>query len=418
LAALAMTPAAFGQQGPVSSLRPGTSSISGVLVDGRSKQPISGCRVGLVEVQVRVPRNALAITDADGRYAFDGIAGGEYAINTLCESHVTSCYRSPGTEPPRCDTVSVVTDQRKTNIDLTLTPGATARGRVVDARGRPFSGATVRLGWPVRAAGAVMHSPTRTNREGLFELSNLPEGEWRLEVELPADAGSARPPVVYFPGVLAQSEAGSIELVAGEIHDNIVVVAPRLSDNRLTVRIVTAEQNLTQLDVSLVRTEPLSSRRVTIDGSGTGTIDGVAPGRYFLTARGWTGDRVWTAADALEFAGDSQEVLLYLQPAARLRGRIVADRGAAPSMDSARMAATWTHDGIAINPLAFDEAPVAPDGTFRLDGLFGSCQLQLIGFDPAFEILSISQGRSDVTASGVALTPGAESSVVVVVRRR
>jgi len=414
-----MAPAAFGQPGPVSSLAPGTSAISGVLVDARSKQPISGCRVGLVEIQVRIPRNALAITDADGRYVFDGIAGGEYAVTTMCESYLPSvCYRGPGTEPPRCDTISVVTDQRKTNIDLTLTQGAKARGRVVDSQGRPFSGATVRLGMPVSDTPPVMHRPTETNRDGSFEMSNLAAGEWRLEVELPAAAGSPRPPTVFFPGVLAESEAGSIELVAGETLDNIVVVAPRMSDNRLTVRVVTAEQNLTHLDVSFVRAEPLSSRRVTVDAGGAGTIEGVAPGRYFLTARGWRDDRVWTAADVVEFAGDAQEVLLYLQPAARLSGRIVSDKGPAPSMEGARVGATWTHHGVAINPLAYDEAPVAPDGTFRLDGLFASCQLQLIGFDPAFEILSISQGRADVTAAGVALTADTEANVVVVVRRR
>jgi hypothetical protein len=419
LAALAVSTHPSAQPSPISRLMPGTSAIGGVVVDARSKQPISGCRVGLVEVRVRASRNAMTVTDADGRYAFDEIGGGEYQITTMCESFLPLvCYREPGTEPPRCDNITVVTDQRKSNIDLMLTPGAKARGRVVDSRGRPFAGASVKVGMPVSDTPAVMHRPTETTRDGSFELSNLPAGEWRLEVELPSEAGAERSPVIYFPGVLAESEAGAIKLVAGETLDNILVVAPRISDNALTVRVVAPEQNLNDLVVSLVRTEPLSSRRVTIDASGAGTVTGVVPGQYFLTARGWAGDRIWTAAELVQFAGDAHEVLLYAQPAARLTGRIVADKGAMPSMEGARVGAIWTHNGVPINPLAFDEAPVAPDGTFRLDGLFGSCQLQLMGIDPEFEVQSISQGRSDVTAAGVALTAGTEATVVVVVRRR
>ena len=408
---------AEGQPAPASSIPHGSASISGRLIDAHTKQPIIGCMVSLNQLYVTPSRNAATTTNGDGDYAFTDIADAEYHVNAWCKSHLRSCYRSAGTSPPRCDTVAVVVDQRKT-VDLTLVPGARARGRVVDSRGRPVSGATVRLGTPVSDIPPVMHSPTETRRDGSFELINLPAGEWRLEVEVPADADSQRPPIVFFPGVLAASEAGSIELAAGETLDNIVVVAPRMSDHILTVRIVTAEQNLSHLDVSLVRPEPLNSRRVTIDASGTGTISGVTPGRYFLTARGWTGERAWTAADVVEFAGDTHEVLLYLQPAARLRGRIVAEKGAAPSMEGVRVGATWAYDGVAINPLAYDETPVAPDGTFLLDGLFGSCHLQLLGFDPAFEIQSISQGRSNVTAAGVALTAGAESNVVMVVRRR
>ena len=71
-----------------------------------------------------------------------------------------------------------------------------------------------------------------------------------------------------------------------------------------------------------------------------------------------------------------------------------------------------------MNPLDINEAPVAADGTFRLDGLFGTRRLQLIGLGPEWEIRSIVHGRTDVTSAGVSVTADAEADVVITVGRR
>ena len=375
--------------------------------------------VSLNQLYVTPSRNATITTNRDGGYAFTDIADAEYHVNAWCESYLQSCYRSAGTDPPRCDAVAVVVDQRKTNVDLTLVPGARARGRVVDPRGRPIASATVRLGMPVREATFLsMQRPTTTDRNGFFELLNLPPGEWRLEVELPERPDSLRPPVLYFPGVLQASEAGSVELVAGQTLDDITFVAPRIFENTLVVRLVTLERALSQLAVSFVRVEPLLSRPVSIDDSGTGTITGLVPGRYFITARGASGDRTWTAFEVVEFIGDTQEILLYMQPAARITGQVTAEKGAAVAFDGVRVGATWMHDGVELNPLDIDEAPVAADGTFHFEGLFGTRKLQLMGLDSGWEIRSISQDRTDVTESGIALAADTAAKVVIVVGRR
>jgi hypothetical protein len=418
LAVLATADASFARQAR-SSLTPGTSAISGVVMDALSNEPVKGCMVTVSHIVNFRPASGGVITsDANGTYSFNNIAEGEYAVTASCDRHLSSCYRIPGTNPPRCDTVSVFVDQRKSNIDFIFMPGATASGRVVDANGRPIPKAAVRLGTPLRDMYYTVTRSTNTGVDGSFELSNLPAGEWRLEVDVPAASDAPRPPIIYFPGVLDQSNSGSIELVAGKRLDNILVVAPPIADNLLTVRLVTPEQEPSQVDVSLVRASPLLSRRVLVDADGTGTVNGLGPGRYFLTARGYSGDRVSIAYDVVDFLGDSQEVLLYLQPAARITGKIIGDKGTAPSLDGVRVGASWIHDGVEINPLAVDETPVAVDGTFRLEGLFGTRQLRLFGLDPAFEVRAITQERSDVTLAGVFLAAGKEANVVIVVGRR
>jgi hypothetical protein len=418
LSALAIVQPGAVQRG-AAPLPSGTSTIAGVLTDALSKEPLKGCIVTVARLDnFRPSSGATTISGPDGTYSFVDIAAGDYALNATCTGYLPTCYRSPGVDPPRCDTVGLLVDQRNATLDFRIAPGAIARGRVVDANGRPIRGATVRLGMPVRDQPMVMNKPAQTDRDGLFELSGLAAGEWRLEVELPAPTDAPRPPIIYFPGVLAQSEAAVIELVAGHTLDDVVVVVPALDDNRLTVRLVTLEQKLLKVDLALVRVEPLMSRRITVDDAGAGTVTGLVPGRYFLSARGYSEDRLSVAYDVVEFAGDSHETLLYLQPPARITGRVTGDRGAAPSLEGVRVGAVWIHDGVEVNPMSVDEAAVAEDGTFRFDGLFGTRQLRLFGLDPEFEVRSILQGRTDVTASGVALMADAEVKVVVVVGRR
>jgi hypothetical protein len=259
--------------------------------------------------------------------------------------------------------------------------------------------------------------PTQTGRDGTFTLTNLPSGGWMVEVDLPQEPGALRAPIVYYPGVLLTGDADFIELVSGRTTDDVTIVTPRLADNKLTVRVVTVEQ-LTGLEVSLVRVEPLVSRKVAIDDSGSGEINGMVPGRYFLAARARSSDRILAAYEAVEVIGGEQEILLYLRGASRIAGRIIGEKGAAPALDGVRVGASWIHDGIEINPLDVDQVVVGADGTFTLDGLFGTRMLQVMGLDPEWQIRSITRDRSDVTTAGVSLTADTEAKVVIVLGRR
>ncbi|MEJ7666398.1 MAG: carboxypeptidase-like regulatory domain-containing protein [Hymenobacter sp.] len=210
---------------------------------------------------------------------------------------------------------------------MQLIKGATARGKVIDAKGRPLAGATVKLGMPRFDARYGMSKAAQTGRDGTFELTNLPSGGWLVEAELPHEPGALRPPIVYYPGVLRTGEASFIELVPGRTTDDVTIVAPRLADNKLTVRVVTLEQ-LIDLDVAFVRVEPLVSRKVTLDDSGTATINGMIEGRYFLTARGRSDDRNWAAQEVVEFAGGEQEcIALPAAGGANLRTHHRRERG-------------------------------------------------------------------------------------------
>ena len=81
LAALAIGETSFAQPMGPSSIPPGTSTISGVLIDARTKRPIAGCNVG--DHSGQCASQCPQPSDAEGAYAFSGIADGEYHLNTF-----------------------------------------------------------------------------------------------------------------------------------------------------------------------------------------------------------------------------------------------------------------------------------------------------------------------------------------------
>ena len=87
-------------------------------------------------------------------------------------------------------------------------------------------------------------------------------------------------------------------------------------------------------------------------------------------------------------------------------------------MNGVSVEAVWTDDGLMIEPLARDEATVGPDGSFRVDHLFGTRTLKVIGLSPGWRVQSVRLGGRDVTASGVDIAPGAVVDVTIVVARR
>ena len=60
----------------------------------------------------------------------------------------------------------------------------------------------------------------------------------------------------------------------------------------------------------------------------------------------------------------------------------------------------------------------SPDGSFRVDNLFGTRKLQLRALGLEWEVAAIRQDRADVTESGVIVVPDATTEATIVLRRR
>ena len=87
-------------------------------------------------------------------------------------------------------------------LEVTLTPGTTVAGRLVDGEGKPVAGQWVHLSWPgyFRMGSAFRWLADLTGEDGRFEIPRVPVGPWRVylrgtgipvggELAVPADAG-------------------------------------------------------------------------------------------------------------------------------------------------------------------------------------------------------------------------------------
>jgi len=223
---------------------------------------------------------------------------------------------------------------------------------------------------------------------------------------------------VYYPGGLSWEEAIGVELVAGKVTDDLTVVVPRINENILTVVVPPPDATISDLAVSVLRESPLAVLRIELNAEGVGAVKGVLPGRYFVAARAASRDKQWAGFEVVDFIEDSFEARLQLLPTGSIAGRVVTDKGDLPPLDGVIVGASWIYDGAEVNPLAADEAKVAPDGSFRIDHLFGTRQLQLRALDLGWEVGAIRQNRTDVTTSGIVVVPDGTTEATILLRRR
>ena len=398
-------------------IAPGGSSISGTVIDAVTKAPLADVAVRMSRWDGTSTFAGTAHTDERGQYEFANIAEGSYSMVAESNEHLFSCYQPAQSDSSRCSNIRLARDQSLTGVDFHLTPGANVRGRVVNSSGQPVAGATIRLIAPRASIAFAQAGGGRTRDDGSFELVRLAAGEWTIELESPASPLVVRPPLLYYPGVIDRGSAKTITLAPGKTLDNVNFVLPDLSANTLTLRVSSPEPAVGNAAAAVIRASPLMTARVGLDAYGIGRLGGLLPGRYFAAARASTATKVFTAFQVVNFTGDRQEVMLRLQPAGAIAGRLVAQRGALPPLVGVRVAASWVHDDVEVNPLVPDQVEAAADGRFRIDGLFGQRAMQLIGLPADWGVNAVLQGRRNV-GRAVTVTPGSTTTVTIVLGRR
>jgi hypothetical protein len=189
--------------------------IEGLVIDSAGS-PVVGARVGVVGW------NREAFTDSLGAFALLGLGGGTYDV-----WYVGPLGAAHGLHPPPISRnvipgeVSYIELYMPTDSELlrevcrgrAASGGASLAGRVVDARGRPLSGAIVRATWPApRPAGAAApviavrrRQEVTTGEDGTYTLCDLPRGP-ALDVSTIVDGFE----VAAEPLTLGATEAGAL----------------------------------------------------------------------------------------------------------------------------------------------------------------------------------------------------------------
>jgi len=412
----ALTGGVSAQVPTIDSLRTGTASISGRVVNAET-----GEALGNVSVNLTAPRimGVLpASTDTGGFYRFDNLAEHDYNVHVGDPLYLRACYGATDAAQFACGPIALVRDQHRTGIDLRVALAAVVTGRVVDQYGRAVEGANVMAGPGPSMPSSPYDSGTRTKGDGSFEIQGLPTGDTVLSLDMPITADAPRPPTVYYPGVFAHRDAEAIRVTGGLVTSGITFRYPKVANRALTVRVSTAAHDAGPTKAWLYRIEPRMTRQIALDAEGMGRVPGLLEGRYFVAAYAQDDKQMLAAFEIVQLIDDEVELPLLLQDPGRISGKLVAERGGVPPLSGVRIAASWTDDGEVIDPVAADDVEVAPDGGFRIDGLFGMRTVRVLGLPPEWKVLSIRQGRSEVSPAGVVVPAGATLDLVVTVGLR
>jgi hypothetical protein len=400
----------------IQSLRTGTASISGQVVDARSGEPLSNVMVALTAPRVLSVLSTK--TDEAGMYKFANLAEHEYHVRVMDPLYLQTCYGATDAMQLACGAVAIVRNQQRTGVDLRLTPTAILRGRVLDEAGRPVAGAKLVPQPAPSATPAGLPSGAQTKADGSFELS-LAGGEWILGLDMPVTADRPRPPAVFYPGVVGIQEAEVLHVTAGLVTSGLTFRFPKIASRSLTARISLPATGAAEVRAFLYRVEPRMRREIALDAEGAGTVKGLLEGRYYVAAQAVLDGVALAATDVAPVLHDETEVMLLLAEPGRIKGKVVAARGSLPPLADARVAASWIDDeGEEIDPVGINEVALAPEGSFQFDGLFGLRRLQLVGLPPDWQVQSIHHGRDEIATKGVTVSSGATIDIVITVAQR
>ena len=201
------------------------ATITGTVVDARTMQPLRGAIV--IAARVRddrpdAPANTGYRTGEDGKFVLRGVAAG------IVNFFVVKAGYAPG---PFTSVRPALDGLQIDNVVLTVPPGASISGRIVDESGHPVAGIQVTVRTPksepgsppIKSAGGVATS----NDDGRYLVGGLGAGDYQItlgsmseSVEL-VSIGRDLVMVTNPPSDRTGAQSRSVTLAAGEQRDDL-----------------------------------------------------------------------------------------------------------------------------------------------------------------------------------------------------
>ena len=203
----------------------GTAKISGVVTRLDNKLPIEGVTIRAIRwdggLGQQIPARA---TDANGRFTFEGLLAGSYAL-TFSADRFVSLQFGQLTPDETAKRIELKDALHFDKADISLPPTTAIEGRLLDEFGDPAPGIVVQPARVQFLAGKrrlmpIGAQPARpTDDRGRFRIFNLPPAEYYLLALAGPFAGPNDPSgfaVTYFPGTVVPMEAKPVRVELGQ----------------------------------------------------------------------------------------------------------------------------------------------------------------------------------------------------------
>ncbi len=238
--------------------------VSGTVLVASTKEPCEAAWIEMIDTSQNESANLEQGEDKVWRA--DGVLPGTYSINVGCEGKQSRAKYAP----------VVVATKDVTGLVWEVDDGATVKGRVLDAVGKPVEGASVfarSTGGDARSRAS--YSGDLSEPDGAYVLAGLKAGTYKLEVL--TDAG------------VAPTEGYPVEVPGLEtITKDLVLAAGGSIAGTVTDETGKPVANATIMATSGAQRMRFSGRENRTDAAGAYRIEGLNPGTYRVVAtRGW-----------------------------------------------------------------------------------------------------------------------------------
>lgn len=395
-------------------------SLEGTVINGVTKEPVRKAQVTLVPGNV--PQ---AITDANGRFIFRKLPPGTYTLHAQHPEFPLIVSGMAATSPLM---VTLAPQEKKSDLVMALTPGASISGRVMDQDDRPLSGCNVQTLQLAPGPGGGRLYATRgeaSDDRGEYRTHGLARGHYYVSVQcsqpLPmahglvrrgseADLPEQRYAAEFYPDSPDPSGASRVMVAAGANVTGIDFHMHATSTVTVHGRInADAEALSLKPHVELVSRDPLLSGMLRFAASvnaqtGAFRIPAVPAGAYTLKALAQDKRHVYEARIPVDIGAEPPRPIdLPLIPGGEFTGTIELEGDPPkPPIENLR---------IRLTPLdaefsgSWPEAKVERDGTFSLSGVVaGRWCLRIEGAQAYVKSLSVS--GQEVHGCAVSVFPG------------
>ncbi len=435
----------------------GTASLTGRIFAMDTGAPMKRVAVRVTAPELREGR--AGSTDAEGRYAIEGLPAGRYTITASKPGFVTLSYGQR--HPLGAGTPVTLRDGERLVVDLKLPRGGVIAGRIFDEDGEPVPAANVRvlrLQYQQGERQPVPLGGDQTDDRGAYRVYGLGPGEYvvsatvqerwlrdaapaamlarreggglamrgRTAPDPDADEDVELLAPTYHPGTVDVHDAGRIALALGAELTDVDIHLQLVRTSTVRGTLVGPAEGVTRTLVLLVPEARdargrmplrLGSFSASASADGTFTIARLPPGRYVLIARASAAasGQLLFASQPLTLAGQSLANLsVALGPGATISGQVEL-QGGSPSTSLLRGLRIGVQSPDPI-PLANEAASrVGSDGSFAVDGVpAGRYLLRVSGMPKGWALRAVVVNGVDVTDTPVDVAGGGIANVRLV----